>query len=153
MSNPIHFGVRHLCFVCLFVWLITPFNTKSINNPVTEYYLTTNIIWWGWVSSEELGRWRRVISVSFVLTTKTTQPHPQVFSVNVSIICNFAALLTSSVQYGKILSDLVDISWLWCILRLLLANQKQRNILNEWYLLFCSGRELWSMRMHTMKMM
>lgn len=27
-------------FVCLFVRLITPFNTKSINNPITEYYLT-----------------------------------------------------------------------------------------------------------------
>ena len=40
-----------------------------------------------------------------------TQPSPQVFSVNGSITC-FAALLTSSVQYGKILPNLVDSSWL-----------------------------------------
>ena len=39
----------------------------------------------------------------FVLTTKTTQPRPRVFTVNGSITCNQAALLTSSVQYGKIL--------------------------------------------------
>ena len=44
--------------------------------------------------------------------TKTTQPRPQVFSVNGSIIGNFAELLTSSVQYGKILSNLVNSSWL-----------------------------------------
>ena len=31
----------------------------------------------------------------FVLTTKTTQPRPLVFSVNGSITCNQAALLTS----------------------------------------------------------
>ena len=30
-----------------------------------------------------------------VLTTKTTQPHPQVFTVTGSITCNQAALLTS----------------------------------------------------------
>ena len=42
------------------------------------------------------------MSAIFILTTKTTQPHPQVFSVNSSIIYNFAALLTSSVQYGTI---------------------------------------------------
>ena len=39
----------------------------------------------------------------FVLTTKTTQPRPLVFSVNGSITCNQAALLTS-VHYDKILS-------------------------------------------------
>ena len=45
-------------------------------------------------------------------SAKTTQPSPQVFSVNASLTCNFAALLTSSVQYGKILPNLVDSSWL-----------------------------------------
>ena len=43
------------------------------------------------------------ISSYFVLTTKTTEPRPEVFSVNRSITCNQAALLTSSVQYDKIL--------------------------------------------------
>ena len=32
----------------------------------------------------------------------------------------------------KILPDLVNSSWLWGIMRVLLANQKQRNILNEY---------------------
>ena len=36
----------------------------------------------------------------------------QVFSVNDSIIYDFAAILTSSVQYGKCLPNLVDSSWL-----------------------------------------
>ena len=34
----------------------------------------------------------------FVFATKTTQPHPQVFSVNDTLTCNEAALLTSSVD-------------------------------------------------------
>ena len=37
---------------------------------------------------------------------------PQVFLVKGSIICNVAALLTSSVQYGKILPNLVNSNWL-----------------------------------------
>ena len=48
-----------------------------------------------------------------LLTSKIAQTRPQVFSVNGSKICNFAALLTSSVQYGKILPNLVNSSWLW----------------------------------------
>ena len=48
-------------------------------------------------------------------SAETTQPSPQVFSVNGSLTCNFAALLTSSVpEYGKILPNLVDSSW--CVL-------------------------------------
>ena len=34
----------------------------------------------------------------FLFTTKTTQPCPQVFSVNSALTCNCAALLTSSVD-------------------------------------------------------
>ena len=64
----------------------------------------------------------------FVPTTQTTQPRPQVFSVTGSLTCNFSALLTSTVHYGKILPNS---SWLWWIMRVTLANQKQRNILNE----------------------
>ena len=48
----------------------------------------------------------------FVLTTKTTQPPPQVFSVNGSIVWQFAALLTFFFStYRKILPPLVDYSW------------------------------------------
>ena len=34
------------------------------------------------------------MSAIFVFTTKTTQPHPQVFSVNGALTCKKAALLT-----------------------------------------------------------
>ena len=66
------------------------------------------------------------------IATITTQPRLQVFSVNDSVICNFAAQLTSSVQYSKILSNLVDSSWSWSIMCVILANQGQRYILNEY---------------------
>ena len=38
------------------------------------------------------------MSAIFVFTTKTTQPRPQVFSVNGALTCKEAALLTSSVH-------------------------------------------------------
>ena len=38
------------------------------------------------------------MSAIFVSTTKTTQPRPQVFSVNGELTCKEAALLTSSVD-------------------------------------------------------
>ena len=38
------------------------------------------------------------MSAVFVFTTKTTQPPPQVFSVNGALTCKKAALLTSSVH-------------------------------------------------------
>ena len=38
------------------------------------------------------------VSAIFVFTTKTTQPRPQVFSVNGALTCKKAALLTSSVH-------------------------------------------------------
>ena len=38
------------------------------------------------------------MSAIFVFTTKTTQPPPQVFSVNGALTCKKAALLTSSVH-------------------------------------------------------
>ena len=55
-------------------------------------------------------------SAIFVLTTKTTQPCTWVFLVNGSIICNFAALFP----------NLVDNSWLWWIMHVILSNQKQK---------------------------
>ena len=51
------------------------------------------------------------MSTIFVLTTKTTQHCPQNFLVNGSIICNFAALLTSSVQYGIQWLVMVNSAW------------------------------------------
>ena len=47
-----------------------------------------------------------------LLTTKTTQPRPQVFSVNGSLTCNFAALLTSLVHYGKTVKNGYTCNWL-----------------------------------------
>ena len=38
------------------------------------------------------------MSANFVLTTKTTQPRPQVFPVNGALTCKEAALLASSVH-------------------------------------------------------
>ena len=38
------------------------------------------------------------MSAIFVFTTKTAQPHPQVFSVNSALTCKKVALLTSSVH-------------------------------------------------------
>ena len=38
------------------------------------------------------------MSTIFVFTTKTTQPHPQGFSVNSALTCKEAALLTSLVD-------------------------------------------------------
>ena len=38
------------------------------------------------------------MSAIFVFTTKTTQPRPQVFSVNGALTCKKPALLTSSVH-------------------------------------------------------
>ena len=58
---------------------------------------------------------------------RKSQTRAQVFSVNCSVICNFAALLTSSVQYGIILPDLVHSGWFWLIMLVILANRKRRN--------------------------
>ena len=38
------------------------------------------------------------MSAIFVFTTKTTQPGPQVFSINGALTCMKAALLTSSIH-------------------------------------------------------
>ena len=75
----------------------------------------------------------------FFRSPKITQPRPQVFSVNGSIICSGlhfwrhrlnnlqrAALVTSLVQY------FANSSWLWWIMRVALTNQKRINNLNEW---------------------
>ena len=71
----------------------------------------------------------------FVFATKTTQPRPQVFSVNGALTCKNAAFLhfwRPFLVKHKIFPNLVIISWLWWIMRVLLANQNRGNILNKW---------------------
>ena len=41
------------------------------------------------------------MSAIFVFTTKTTQPRPQVFSVNGALTCKKAVFLTSSVDWSQ----------------------------------------------------
>ena len=68
----------------------------------------------------------------FVFTTKTTQPRPQVFSVNGALTCKNAAFLTSLyLAKYKIFLNLVISNLLWRIIRVLLANQNRGNLLNE----------------------
>ena len=52
----------------------------------------------------ETSKMFRQLSSHFVLTAKISEPRPQVFSVDGLITCNQGALLTSSVQYDKILA-------------------------------------------------
>ena len=51
----------------------------------------------------------------FVLTTKTTQPLPQVFTVNCSVFCDYAAQLTSFFTYSSKfgLKELVMMNYAW----------------------------------------
>ena len=53
---------------------------------------------------------------------------PRSFRLIVHFSGNYAAQLTSFFTYRKILPNLVDNSWLWWIMRGILANQKWRNI-------------------------
>ena len=51
-------------------------------------------------------------SAIFALTNKTIQRRPPVFSVNGSIIWQFAPLLTSLVQYRKVFFQMWSKQWL-----------------------------------------
>ena len=55
-------------------------------------------------------------------------PHHQVFSVNGSIIWQFAARLPSFFTHHKILPNFIDNSWLSWIMRGISANQEWTNI-------------------------
>ena len=63
------------------------------------------------------------MSAIFVFTTKTTQPRPQVFSVNGSLTCSGLHFWRHFLGKHKILPNLVISDWLWWIVRVLLANQ------------------------------
>ena len=84
----------------------------------------------------------------FFRSPNVTQPCPQVFSVIGSIICSGLHFwrhfdVNGSRIFGglhfwrhwfnmaKILSKLVNCSWLWWIMGVVLTNQKRENILNE----------------------
>ena len=76
------------------------------------------------------------MSAIFVFTTETTQPRPQVFSVNGALTCKEAVLLTSLIAkffhfffFQKLF--FVIGSWLWGIMHVVLANQNRGNILTE----------------------
>ena len=70
-------------------------------------------------------------SAIFVFTTKTTQPCPQVLSVNGALTCRKLHFRRHRFIKRKILPNLVISSWLWWIVRPLLGNQNRGNILNE----------------------
>ena len=59
-------------------------------------------------------------------TSKTTQPCPKAFSVNHSIIWQFCCMTDAISSH---IAKFFYSSWLWWIVRGILANQKQRNIL------------------------
>ena len=63
--------------------------------------------------------------------TKTTQPRPQVFSVNGALTCSGLHFWRHFLVKHKILPNLVISNWLWWIMYVLLANQSQGNIVNE----------------------
>ena len=56
---------------------------------------------------------------------KTTEPRPQVFSVNGALTCKKVHFWRHRFIKRKILPHLVIRSWLWWILRVLLANQNR----------------------------
>ena len=71
------------------------------------------------------------MSAILFFTTKTTQPRPQVSSVNGTLTCSGLYFWRHFFVKHKILPNLVISNWLWWIMRVLLANQNCGNILNE----------------------
>ena len=64
----------------------------------------------------------------------SSSTRPQVFWVNSVIICNFSALLTSSVQYGKILANLVPTVW-WIMNYVCDFSQSETKKYFEWIII------------------
>ena len=63
-----------------------------------------------------------------VFTKKTTQPHPQVFSVIGALTCRRLHVWCHFLVKHKIFPNLVISNWLWWIMHVLLANQNWGNI-------------------------
>ena len=76
-------------------------------------------------------------------TTENNSTSTQVFSVYCSVFCKNAAQLTSFFTNRKILPNLVYSSSLWRIMCGILANQKRRNSLNEYYYSFKIFPQFW----------
>ena len=71
----------------------------------------------------------KLVKSSAITDFENNSNWSQVLSVNGSTVlyCTFDV----SVQYDKILPNLVNSRWLWWITHVILANQKRRNILNK----------------------
>ena len=82
----------------------------------------------------------------FFFTTKTTQPRPQVFSVNGAFTCSGLHFWRHFLIKHIILPNLVIRNWLWWIIRVLLADQNWGNILNELQtLLLYDNEQIWNL--------
>ena len=68
---------------------------------------------------------------AITLFVKITQPRPQVFSVNSSIICSGLHFWRHWLNMTKFFANLVNSSWSWWIMVVVLTNQKRGNILND----------------------
>ena len=79
------------------------------------------------------------VSAILVLTTKTTLPRPQVFSINDALICRGLHFWRHFLVKHKIRPNLVFSNWLWWIMLVLLANQIgeifwMNNWINNWWM-------------------
>ena len=115
-SFPVHLHCPYSLLRWASLWVFRISRSPSIIN---SYLMRPSII-------------RRIMEIEegvirhFVFTTKTTQPRPQVFSVNRSIIWQFCCTVDV-----KILQNLVNISLLWWIKCGILANQKREIVWND----------------------
>ena len=67
----------------------------------------------------------------FSFATKTTQPRPQVCSVNGALTCRRLHFWRHFLLKHKIFPNLIIVNWLWWIMHVLLVNQNWGDILNE----------------------
>ena len=60
----------------------------------------------------------------FFSSPKITQPRPQVFSVNSSIICSWLHFWCHQINNTKFFPNLVHSSWFWWIMRVTIRNRE-----------------------------
>ena len=132
-EGAIHQARRPWCITPPFIFRILHILRKP-NSIIVLLFLRNNSKFKNRLKHANLG-WHKCISITskmfrrlfnhFVLTTKTTQPRRQVFTVKCSITCNKAALLTSfwrrRFNMTKFFPNLVNSSWLWWIMRVVLT--------------------------------
>ena len=92
-----------------------------------------------------LRKWNSIIALLFIQNVFAFSPGPQVFSVSGSIACSglhfwrhidIIASIWRNIwphwfSMTKFIPNLVNSSWLWWIMQVVLTRQKQGNILNE----------------------